>query len=140
MIYFVRVFNTKGLSPTRLLQVGKLLEKALEHNHGEVTLGDIYGLTEAGKMQLWVAHDGQNIFGAAVTEIIDYSQISIVRISLLAGDDFDSWIRSAYATFCEFAKEHQCTRLEAVGRRGWVKRLASLGFEEAYTTVIKEVK
>jgi len=75
----------------------------------------------------------------AVTEIIDYPLVSALRIVLLAGQDMAVWQRDLLETLESFATLHGATRLEAYGRKGFIRALKPLGFELAYYAVMKEI-
>lgn len=141
MIYtVVKINNYKILSPTALQKTCGYIAAALEKSLGELALEDLLRSCEQNLAQMWCILSGSEIVGTIITEIIDYPNVSTLRIIALSGDYFSDWVELAYSELVKYSKEHKLKRLDLVGRPGWVKRLAPLGFKQAYTVVVKEIE
>ena len=62
-----------------------LLEKGQGYLAEHLSLHDIYTAIGAGRMQLWLVNDTQEIFYAALTELIDYPQKRVLHIIYQGG-------------------------------------------------------
>jgi len=98
------------------------LQRALEYGGGTHALADVIDLVKSGKAQFW-----ENGDGAIVTEIHEYPRLKAVHYWLISGAlqdcldldrDIVSWA----------VGEHGCTEATAVGRKGWGRVSASLGW------------
>jgi hypothetical protein len=130
-----------------LEEVSSFLQSALDHSRGEISVADIYKLVRMQRMQLWLVMDVINevpmreiLLGVIVTEVIDYPSTSSLRIVALGGERFSEWEVQADDLLVDFARRNNLDRIEIVGRKGWVRKLSKLGYEEAYTIVVKELR
>lgn len=90
-------------------------------------------------MQVWTIAPRRCLMAVAVTEIVDYPLVSALRIVLLAGHGMDAWQQDLLERLESFAVLHGASRLEAYGRKGFIRALKPLGFELAYYAVMKEI-
>ena len=89
-------------------------------------------------MQLWV---GGNITYVGVTQILTYpSGKKVIDIVLTAGDELMSWLEDSNNTIYEWARQLDADQVRIMGRPGWSKMLHRIGFEHAYTVMIKGVQ
>lgn len=105
------------------------IEAALKHAHGSHTLADVWRLVDAGDAQFWAFNDA-----AIVTEIIRYPQRTTLRF-WLAGGNLDT-LAKAEKPLMDWSKQFDCTSVEIVGRRGWVRALD--GYEATATIMVKD--
>jgi hypothetical protein len=85
---------------------------------------------------LWVvAGDDGKIIGFCSSAIVDYDDVKLLQVRMLAGDFFSEWIDELHELLEKFAKENNCDGLELIGRRGWVRKLERFGWREAFVTV-----
>lgn len=112
------------------------LAKPIAMNRGALTAEDIRAAIENRSMQLWGIHDG-DLKAVMVTEIIIYPSCKRLRVVLVGGHEMDSWLDVVIAELDEFKDKNACDGIEILGRRGWVKKLASYGYQEYQTVVIK---
>jgi hypothetical protein len=84
-----------------------------------------------GTKQLWILHRGQEMIGAGVTEIHQYPKKKICRVVALGSEPntMPEWF-AQWSRITEWARAQRCEGFEIIGRRGWVRRTASLGFSE----------
>lgn len=85
--------------------------------------------------QLWLIRKGQNIAGCVITEIYDTRRGKTCAVPVLAADDMDAAVPVAVDMISRWAREHDCKRLECVGRRGWTRVLKRFGGQELATVV-----
>lgn len=115
------------------------IKRALDHTSGEFSHDDLKQLCLDHSIQLWLIYKEGRIFGAGTTEIVVYPQRKHCRIITLAGSDFDGWIDMAEANLLTWAKEQGCTAIEAYVRRGFMKRLQSIGYKQKHVILTKEI-
>jgi len=77
--------------------------------------------------------------GVATTQVVDFPRIAILRVVTLQGKNLNVWMEALLRVLEQFCREQGLQRIEVVGRRGWVRKLAGLGFREVYSVVVKEV-
>ncbi len=108
------------------------IESALKLSGGTHLFQDVVECVKLGTMQLWNSPKG-----CMVTEIIEYPQKKVFHI-FRAGGDLDQ-IRNFSESAIYFAKLNGCSNMTLAGRRGWVKALAQLGWEEKFATMSVEI-
>lgn len=124
------------------LDVEQGVERALIHAHGEITTHDVLLNVMNDKALIWTVVETepvQRLLAVAVTEIIEYPQVTALRVLGLAGTELHTWFMRLDETFQHFARMHGCTRIESACRRGLGRMLVGYGYGEAYVTLIKEV-
>jgi hypothetical protein len=85
--------------------------------------------------QLWLIRKGQNTAGVVITEIYDTVRGKTCAVPILGADDMAAAVPVAVDMISRWAREHDCTRLECVGRRGWARVLKQFGGQELATVV-----
>jgi len=119
--------------------VAPLVEEGLEYSEGGFGVDDIYSLLLQGKQQLWLATEGREVRGCAVTELVNYPQRMACLIVLVAGIEFEKW--SAMADLIEYwAGERGAQFMLAYGRKGWQKRMHSFGYTTQSVVYTKSLK
>tara|TARA_R110000744_G_scaffold46911_5_gene103555 strand:- start:26067 stop:26486 length:420 start_codon:yes stop_codon:yes gene_type:complete len=122
-----------------LPEVQPLIQMALDHNIGERIWSDVEPYLLNGVYQLFVCYDEQKIWGAVVTEIVNYPQFKTLLLLLLGGEDPASTDDQLEEVLTKFAKHEGCSNMQISGRKGWLRRLAKYGYKESYITLIKEL-
>lgn len=113
--------------------VSPLLEKALEHGAGDLTLDYVYNDLKSGEEILLVVWD-KEIKAAITMEIVEGRRTRWVNTVLCGGTDADSWLQEWLDAAVRIAEEQEAELL-ATGRRGWLRKLKPYGFEELQTVV-----
>jgi hypothetical protein len=141
-IQVTRLNSEMAIEPAVFVRLTPYFAEALKHCHGELSESSIKAYIAADKMQVWVAlaGDGAELLGVILTECTEYPCLRVLRIVLLQGISFRDWGGHARVALEAYARENQCERLEASGRKGLTRLLAPLGFEPAYVTLIMEVR
>ena len=105
----------------------------------KVHTDDIYDLCMDGRWLLWVRQvpDTGEITAAAITEFIEYPQVTNLKILFLSGNDGD-WL-SEVSIFERFARINQCASVEIHGRRGWERVLKNGGYNLSHITLNKRI-
>lgn len=117
------------------------VENALTYAHGELTIESVKMHVSSGLFQLWTVWNKVNekVCGAVTTCRQDYDHVRALRIVTLGGEHYFLWNQQLERALSKFARSIGANRLEASGRKGLIKSLKPLGFQQAYTTFIKEL-
>jgi len=113
--------------------------QALKYANGEMEVEDLLKGFEEGRIQIWAVLEDGRLVGVATTQVVDFPRIAILRVVTLQGKNLNVWMEALLHALEQFCREQGLQRIEVVGRRGWVRKLAGLGFREVYSVVVKEV-
>ena len=116
-----------------------LISSALDHSCGELSTQDVYKRLHEETMGLLVVHDN-GIKAACVVDFIDYPQITALRVVALSGSGMDEWLSDLLDFLDKWAVENNMSRIEQMGREGWVRKLKNFGYEKRYTFMTKELR
>lgn len=120
-------------------QLEPLVAKALEKGYGEMDTDDIHSMVEDDRAIILAGCNGD--IKVAITLIIkDMPALRELVILTCGGKEIDSWLDYVMDSIYNIAKEKQADVITIHGRRGWIKKLESYGYEEQYTTVLKRVQ
>lgn len=116
--------------------VKRALEKTNVNDSPEFYLGKI--LTK--EMQLYVMTDDENnINGIVVTQFVLDGNVKCCQVVLLSGINMKEWLIELVDRIVSFARKEQCQVLMLEGRRGWIRELKPLGFEEMTIKMAKRL-
>lgn len=108
------------------------IERAVERAEGSFDLAHVRGKVFSGEAQLW---PGLN--SAVVTRIETHpSGLKSCLLWLAGGDDLEELKRLEMA-IAAWAESLGCTRMEIIGRRGWLKALD--GYREGSTVLVRDL-
>lgn len=113
----------------------KAIKDAHSYSMGEFTLASVFEMLASGEAQAWCV-DGLY----AVTTINTYPAHKTCCVWFMGGKMEQASLEKGLQLVSDFARHNGCAGLEVMGRRGWVRRLASLGFTESYTVVHKPLE
>ena len=94
---------------------------AAVYSYGRYTSDDIKDVVLNGSRQLWVAFDGVDIYGAVVTQIVNYPRINVLAFHFIGGIEGLTWKTPMLLMLQKFARDHNCGVIESIGRSGWLK-------------------
>jgi len=119
-------------------EVEPYIEAALERTMGELTTFDIRNFCKNRDMQLWAIHN-PDLCGAVTTEIIKYPKRKILRIVTIGGSVLDGWSMELSKAMDAFARHEGASGIEAIGRKGWVAKVAPFGYTQKSVNYVKEL-
>lgn len=119
------------------------IDRALEHSDGEWTAAQIveHAIKEPTMYHLWeVLMDGSPV-AIATTRIIIYNNFTSLHIITLGGKEIYGEMPNLITEFEDMVREYEhIDYLEYTGRRGFIKQLTKVGWNEMYVTMRKHLK
>ena len=105
------------------------MARAAEYTYGRTVVADIkYNLLNKDQ-QLWVAFDDEGeVYGAVVTEVQYYPQMTTLVAHYLGGKKFKLWKAEMLHIVQRFARSNHCKVIESYGRTGWEKVWKDYGY------------
>jgi hypothetical protein len=107
------------------------IEGAAKYTHGRYTADDIRQTFKEGSQQLWIAYDDK-IYGAVITEIMEYPQMRALVMHFTGGIELPKWKDEMLSVLRSFAKDANCQTIESFGRTGWKKVFSKDGFKSKF--------
>lgn len=128
------------VAPRAIEQIWDTIDPLLDRiADAKVHKEDIYRLCLDGTWMLWVNRipETDKLISLAVTEFIEYPQLTNLRVVFLSGDDGD-WL-SGISIFEKFARVNKCSEVEIHGRKGWERVLKNGGYDLSHITLRKRI-
>lgn len=117
--------------------VAPLLSKAVKQGRGDYNMEDMFAALTEAKWQLWITHrENGYVLAAGCTKVKVYPSKKVCLIFAVGGERLDLWI-DKQPILEAWAKENECTEMEIIGRKGWIKKLPE--YEEAFTILRKKI-
>jgi hypothetical protein len=107
------------------------MEGAAKYTYGRYTVDDIKNELLKGNQQLWIAYDDK-IYGAVVTEVMQYPQMKALTMHFTGGIELFKWKNEMLSVLRSFAKDCGCQTIESFGRTGWKKVFSKDGFKSKF--------
>jgi hypothetical protein len=106
---------------------------AAKYTYGRFTANDIrVQLKHSPTQQLWVAHEGEEIYGFVIAQPSEYPQLKALIMHFTAGRELPKWKDQMLKTIQEYAKNNGCDIIESLGRGGWGRVFKDDGFEKRF--------
>ena len=118
----------------------KHLGPAIATSGGRWQPEDVLMELRLGMAQLWVAMEGETLYGAAITYLRVYPRMKTVFIGWLGGAESDRWLDQFDAAIQRWGRENGCSRLELAGRKGWQRMALKYGARFQSVVMEKEIE
>ncbi len=116
--------------------VEKFIQSAFTKQEGDDTVETVVAMLQSRDAQLWVAHNGAGIKGAAVTRTATVpGGRKILFCMACGGVDFHEW-DFALGDIEKFAKANDCDAVRITGRPGW-RIYKKHGYKEPFVVLEK---
>jgi len=103
---------------------------AAKYTHGRFEVEDIKRcLTTDRIQQLWIAYEDDKVYGAVITEIMEYPRMRVLVMHFTGGVELPKWKADMLALLQRFARDNGCKTIESIGRAGWKKVFKNDGFK-----------
>jgi hypothetical protein len=112
--------------------IEKYLDGAAKYTHGRFKVEDIRNRLYTAPQQLWIAYEDLKVYGAVVTEITQYPQMTSLVMHFTGGEDLPKWKDDMLHLLQRFAKDQGCAVIESYGRPGWEKVFKNDGFKSRF--------
>lgn len=113
-------------------QIEDYLQGAADFTYGRFNVSDIKVCLYTKPQQLWIAYEGDKIYGAVVTEINTYPRKTALVMHFTGGIDLSLWKDPMLKMLQRFARDHGCSIIESYGRPGWKKVFEKDGFKQQF--------
>ena len=134
----IKIMGGEELS-LRWHECAPLVEKALAHGTGDITLYDIFIECLAATSQCWVEKDDDKIVGVAITRVLHHKQYTELVIVCTTCEDWFIKGPEVLEMIEDFARGYGCKYTSVYGRRGWLRVLKKYGYYEPYINLKKEL-
>lgn len=114
---------TPNAIETAWRSAGPLLAKPISMSQGCFEPEDVVYACQLGNMNLWLAHDGEEVVAAYVTEVTSYPRKRVVRAVFAGGKPhtMDQWLDPMIDAIEFWARRIGCMAITAMGRKGWAR-------------------
>ena len=119
------------------------LERALKYSSGEWTPSQIVtrAISEPHLFQIWEILEDDSVIGIGATRVMQYNNFIALHIITLGSKNIYDEMPNLITIFENMVKKYEnIDVLEYTGRRGFIKQLSTVGWEERYTTMRKSLK
>ena len=108
------------------------VQGAADYTYGRFTANDIRSRCKSQNQQLWIAHNGEEVYGFVITQMSDYPQLRALIMHFTGGKELPLWKDDMLKALQEFARNNGCDIIESYGRGGWAKVFKNDGFESKF--------
>lgn len=96
---------------------------------------DVLDRVRSRDMQLWTGPQF-----VIVTEVYKLPQFKMLNLFFVVGESMHVWMDEALETLEKYALSIGCDRIQANGRKGWLKHMQKCGFEDKQILFRKVLK
>lgn len=122
-------------------ELSSLLQKAIDYSNGELDIDSVKERILSGEIMVVVVFKDGNLIAAVTFEQIEFQTCKrVLNIQLAGGTDIELWFHDVEKIANGLAERYHCSDVYIIGRKGWVRKMKSLGYSEVHTILHKEVK
>lgn len=122
-------------------EISPLLSLAIDYSNGELDLESVKSRINSGEVMVAaVFNDGNLIAAVTFEQVVFETGKRVLNIQLAGGTDIDLWFDGVENLANALAERYLCDDIYIIGRKGWVRKMKSLGYTEVHTVLRKEVK
>lgn len=103
-------------------------------------VADVLSLILSGTFTLWTVIEDGTLVAAATSEIVEYPKCKALRVVTLGGNGLPRWFAAFDRELGREARGHGCSRIEAVGRKGWGRAVKAYGYADQMHFVMRQVE
>ena len=112
--------------------IKEYMEGAAKYTYGRFTVEDIRNGLDNNPQQLWIAYEGEKVYGAVITEVTSYPQLKALVMHFTGGIELPKWKPAMLKMLQDFGKSVGCNIIESYGRAGWAKVFEEDGFKSRF--------
>ena len=114
--------------------------RSLAYGSGDVSTYDLFIECLASQSQCWIREDEYGtLHGVAITRILTHKQYKELVIVTTTSDGWFEHGPEILDLLEDFARGVGCKYTSVYGRKGWARVLKKHGYEEPFTTLMKEL-
>ena len=135
----VRMIGGEELTD-RWYLIKNMVEKSLVHGTGDISAYDLYIECLQAVSQCWIREDEfGTIHGVAMTRVLTHKQYKECVIVCTTSEGWFDHGPEILNLLEDFARNMGCKYTSVYGRKGWARALKKYGYEEPFTTLMKEI-
>jgi hypothetical protein len=115
-------------------KIEKYLDGAAKYTYGRFSVTDIKSCITDYDHHLWVAYDGEDFYGAVVTQFLHYPGKKMLAMHFAGGIKLVDWKDPMLLTLQKIARDSGCSGIEVTGRAGWLKIFKNDGIKQNFVT------
>jgi hypothetical protein len=135
------MFNIKKinlLTPEIYMSIHEILKKGVKRLRDGETIASIVNDINTQSKYLWIVYEDDRPLVVVITSFVQYPHVKRVLFYLVAGDKIDETLY-LHDEIIKDAVYHKCSEIEIFGRRGWIKKLKSLGYKLEYVAMSAKI-
>lgn len=116
------------------------VRKSLAYGLGDLTTYDIFIECQQFICQCWIREEEHGVInGVAITRLLTHKQYKEMVIVCTTSEGWFEHGPEILKMLEQFGRDMECKYASVYGRKGWVRALKDYGYEEPYTTLMKEL-
>lgn len=108
------------------------LKGAADYSFGRYTVEDIKEGLLTKPQNLWIAFEGDDVYGVVVTAFTYYPKMVALDMVFTGGKELPKWKSEMLTLLQRFAKDSGCKIIESYGRPGWEKVFKNDGYKSRF--------
>ncbi len=121
------------------LTAAPLIDKAVAYSHGETDIDCVHEDLATGESKLLTVSDAGEMIAAIVLDMHQHPRKKICVVSFAGGAQKELWCKQVMPHIEKIAKAAGADAVYINGRRGWLRELGPLGYDEYSTVIGKEI-
>ena len=113
-------------------KIDSYAQGAADYTYGRFTKGDIRSRLKTAPQTLWIAHEGEEVYGFVVTEFTDYPQMKALVMHFTGGKELERWKTPMLDLLQKFCRMNGAEVIESFGRPAWAKVFKEDGFKSLF--------
>lgn len=122
-------------------EIEDFVKKSTSYSGERASAEDVKGDITSGKVMLWVAHDDNHVTHGFVTgKFLQYPRLNVLDLQFTGGVNLHEWAEDMWNAIEAFARQHNCDKIEGVGRLGWLRYMKRFGCVPAFYVYEKDLR
>lgn len=126
------------LTPEIYMAIHKHLKRGVKRLRDGETIASLINDINVQSKFLWIVFEDDNPLIVIVTSFVQYPHTKRLLYYLVVGDKIDKCLY-LHDEIVKDAVYHGCSEIEIFGRRGWIKKLKSLGYKLEYVAMTAKI-
>lgn len=136
-------YEVRELTPEEVAarwdELAPAIARGVDRAHREFTLDDVRAQIDKGLAQVVTCEADGAVQAVCVVQVIQYDRMRALRVWIMGGVGLAIWQEVLMKGLEGLGRHRGAARLEVGVRRGLVPILARMGFEYAYTEMVRAI-